>query len=381
MSRLQEMSEKKKKKARGRIGTLLHSVSVIINLGITSCYLLAALSPFISPATITISAFFGLAFPFFLAAQVGMVIYWVLRGKIVWFIGNALLLLFTWGTIDTYIPLHRKIKESSIPQSRIKVMTYNVKGFDFRAHNSENPNPILKYIKGSGADIVCLQEAVLSRKSNSRYVGLRTFKKYLPEYRYMELSHAREDRKGSGLMLLSKYPILDVHRIPYESAFNGSTAYTVDIQGRKVLVVNNHLESFRLTMADGTEYLKMVREGEAAALSRMMTVKMGPAYALRAVQADSVSHYIRCSESEHVIVCGDFNDTPISYARHKIASGLKDAYSDTGRGPGFTFNQGAFKVRIDHILYSSGFLAYNCTVDKSVHASDHFPVWCYLVFK
>ena len=115
MSRLQEMSEKKKKKARGRIGTLLHSVSVIINLGITSCYLLAALSPFISPATITISAFFGLAFPFFLAAQVGMVIYWVLRGKIVWFIGNALLLLFTWGTIDTYIPLHRKIKESSIP--------------------------------------------------------------------------------------------------------------------------------------------------------------------------------------------------------------------------------------------------------------------------
>ncbi len=368
-----------KKKARGHVRTLLHSVSVLVNFAITSAYLLSVLSVYISPDAFVLPAFFGLAFPFLLAAQIGMVGYWILRTRVVWIIGNALLLLITWGTIDSYTPLHRKVRESAIPDERIKVMTYNVKAFDFKAHSRQQPNPILKYIKGCGADIICLQEARLSRGKKDGYVSRETFRRYLPEYPHIDVTYARGQDGGSCLILLSKFPIVETERIAYESLFNGSVAYTLMIRDKRVLVVNNHLESFRMTMADGEDYMKMARDGEATALSRQMTAKMGPAYALRAVQADSVSRYISRSEAEHIIVCGDFNDTPVSYTHHHIGQGLRDAYADTGYGPGFTFNHRVYKVRIDHIFYSPTFLAYNCTVDRTIRASDHYPVWCYLV--
>ena len=37
-----------------------------------------------------------------------------------------------------------------------------------------------------------------------------------------------------------------------------------------------------------------------------------------------------------------------------------------------------FYFRIDNILISKNLRSYNCTVDRSIRESDHYPIWCYI---
>lgn len=104
--------------------------------------------------------------------------------------------------------------------------------------------------------------------------------------------------------------------------------------------------------------------------------KLAEAVAIRAPQADSVAQAIRRNSSRYVLVCGDFNDSPVSYAHRVIGEGLNDAFVEAGAGPGFTYNQNHLYFRIDHIFASPAFRVLECKVDRSIRASDHYPVWC-----
>ena len=85
----------------------------------------------------------------------------------------------------------------------------------------------------------------------------------------------------------------------------------------------------------------------------------------------------RIRKFPYLIIMGDFNDTPISYAHRTIQGDLVDAFAESGRGMGVTYNQNFFWFRIDNILHSPNMTAFNCSVDK-VSYSDHYPLWCYL---
>lgn len=79
-----------------------------------------------------------------------------------------------------------------------------------------------------------------------------------------------------------------------------------------------------------------------------------------------------------MIVCGDFNDGSISYTHRVLTQELDDAFTQSGKGLGISYNQNKFYFRIDNILISPDLRAYNCTVDRSIKASDHYPIWCYI---
>ena len=99
------------------------------------------------------------------------------------------------------------------------------------------------------------------------------------------------------------------------------------------------------------------------------------------IGADAVAQAIRTSPHSKIIVCGDFNDTPISYARRVIGQDMNDAFIQSGQGLGISYNQNRFYFRIDHILVSKNLRTYNCTVDRSIKDSDHYPIWCYVTPK
>ena len=74
-----------------------------------------------------------------------------------------------------------------------------------------------------------------------------------------------------------------------------------------------------------------------------------------------------------VILCGDFNDTPVSYTYHKLSRKLNDAFIGSGIGMGTTFRGNFPYVRIDYMLYSNDFKAYRYQTGK-INWSDHYPV-------
>ena len=98
---------------------------------------------------------------------------------------------------------------------------------------------------------------------------------------------------------------------------------------------------------------------------------------IRAPQVDAVAKYID-NTPYPVVLCGDFNDNPLSYSRKTLAEKLTDCYVSSGFGPGISYNRHGMFVRIDNIMCSDKWKAYGCKVDKSIHYSDHYPIYCWL---
>jgi endonuclease/exonuclease/phosphatase family metal-dependent hydrolase len=77
----------------------------------------------------------------------------------------------------------------------------------------------------------------------------------------------------------------------------------------------------------------------------------GLAFAMRARQAEILREHIAASPHP-VIVCGDFNDTPLSYSYRLMSKGLKDSFMEKGWGLGTTYAGALPALRIDYILCS-----------------------------
>ena len=108
---------------------------------------------------------------------------------------------------------------------------------------------------------------------------------------------------------------MSVHRIAYESTTNGSLAVELLYGQDTVLLVNNHLESYKLTPEDKMKYKEIIKDpenGHAESNSRELVRKMAGASRLRGPQVDSVLNYVEKSGRRAVIVCGDVNDSPRS---------------------------------------------------------------------
>ena len=98
----------------------------------------------------------------------------------------------------------------------------------------------------------------------------------------------------------------------------------------------------------------------------------------RTPQVEAINKFIEAHPGKIFVVCGDLNDTPISYTHHTISKNLTDCFVASGNGPGFTYEKNGMLVRIDYMLCSKNWQPYACTVDKSVDISDHYPVVCWL---
>lgn len=352
-----------------RIARILLLVGTLL---ISGAYLLGAYSGYIPPVRWIIPAFLGLFFPALLVAQIGVTIFWLLA----WDKRRLLLVAAVWlislPQLLVYFPISRAEKSLGTEEESLRILSYNVCAFGFKPHTKTSPNATLQYIKSSGADIVCIQEAMLNQNPWAGVVS-KTLRSYLDEdYPYINV--IRVNRGGSTLALLSKYPIKEAKEIPLPSWVNGAVAYKVDIRGKETLVINVHLESFRLRRVDGEDYLRLAKEGDAIRLKDALRAKLSPTFRSHNIQANIIHDLIQRYGSGRVIVCGDFNDTPLSYARYKIGEGLEDAFVSKGNGLGITFHTRPFFVRIDHILFGPAFRALRCEVDKTASESDHYPI-------
>ena len=111
---------------------------------------------------------------------------------------------------------------------------------------------------------------------------------------------------------------------------------------------------------------------------KILLRKMAKAAKKRAPQIEAISQFLDEYPGKSAIVCGDFNDTPISYTHHTISKHLTDCFVASGNGLGFTYMRNGMHARIDYIFCSKDWQPYGCMVDKSVSISDHYPVVCWL---
>lgn len=102
--------------------------------------------------------------------------------------------------------------------------------------------------------------------------------------------------------------------------------------------------------------------------------RLNNAYIKRSKQVEIILSKIEQSPYP-VLVCGDFNDTPVSYTYRKMTKELWDAFVESGNGTGSTYI-GMFPfLRIDYILHSKELNAYQFET-HSEELSDHHAISC-----
>lgn len=354
---------------KGSFALILYALTLIVG----GLYILAILAPYIPPVYTVVPAVLGLLFPLVLGGYVATLCCWLLlrQWRMVLFLG--LVFAISLPSVLVYFPMNRAQKGELLEgQTSFRILSYNVNAFGFRRHSSARPNPVLQYIKASEADIVCLQEALLAE--SPRYgVTFKQISQYLGEdYPYMHKGYVQTG--GSMLILLSRFPINDYKRLPLTSSANGGMMYKVQMPDGETTIFNLHLESFRLKKRDGETYIQFLKDRNAMGLKDAVRGKFAPTFEQHNRQANVIHTIIAGEATDRIIVCGDFNDTPLSYTRRKIATGLSDAFVKAGHGAGITFSTWFFLVRIDHILLGRAFEPVECVVDKSIQVSDHYPI-------
>lgn len=355
----------KKKKQPGIVSRLVGGASWVSVVALWLC----AASVYVNPSFFRFIGVVGLAFPFFLAGAAFMLAVSLLFApRRAWI--SLVGIMGCFFTVRSYCPLNLP---SPPPRGCIKFMSYNTLGFGSREKDSLGRNVVAAYMAASGADIICVQEAGVPDDAYKKDI-LPLMRRRTPYFDSLYVGH-------NVLACFSAYPIVGKELV-CKGVDNGSVAFRVLLAPEDtLLVVNNHLESMHLSQEDRTQYRDMVRspeETEVKSGSVRLVSKISRAAVERARQADIVAEYIECHKGENMIVCGDFNDTPVSYARRRIAEGLTDAYVSTANGIGRSFNRDAIIVRIDNIFCSSHWKPFACKVDQSIASSDHYPIYAYL---
>ena len=324
------------------------------------------------PSDFPILSCMGMVFPVFLIANLLFIFFWLtFKWRKIWIpiLGYALV----YFPLTLYMPIHAS---QDVPDGTIKLVSYNVCQYGGNYKYEHGFDTVFNYLQRQDADIVCLQEDVDTWR---RYV----FKRYQKIYPYNDTTvFCMGPLNYNGVGIHTRFPILRTEQIAYKSATNGSVAYFLQVNSDTIIVINNHLEGTHLSVEDRIKYQKMLKgemvKDTAKAETLFLLEKLGKYAAKRAPEAEAVHAYIEAHRNYPMIVCGDFNDTPISYSRRTVAQGLTDCFQETGKGIGLSYNQKGFYFRIDHILCSEQFKPYNCEIDNKMDASDHYPIICRL---
>jgi endonuclease/exonuclease/phosphatase family metal-dependent hydrolase len=255
---------------------------------------------------------------------------------------------------------------------RLQVLTWNTGRMGGFAKPQQNE--VLRYLLEQDADIICLQEVDVYKEA--RYLTLNDVKKALSaKYRYSYLDFSVYNKRHQfGTMVWSKYPLIHKQSIRYETIGNLSNRCDVVVGKDTIRLINNHLESYNFTPDDLAQMENQRNyEGMRSSLKRLEQ-KWERALPLRNEQARMIRKEIEASPYP-VIVAGDFNSIPLSYAYWHISRGLNDAFEDTSWFRwGATCEKRGFGLRIDYLLSGPSIVPFECEVKKEADGSDHHPL-------
>lgn len=346
----------------------LHKTLIIINILAALALLVCYLSTHISPERFWLPALIALGYPILSLINLLFVLYWALRLK--WcFIISLCAILLGYNHLRSFarLTLSTKLVDEV---ADISLITYNCNLFGLYSNKTKPvANEMMDYVLQGHHNIVCFQEFY----TNEQFGGEQAKRKLHMD---AHICYSKSDGKsGYGLATFSRFPIVGGGELRFADTHNGCIYTDLAVNGDTLRVYNVHLQSIRLK----EHHLKFIHSGGAGA-SRDKTYaettdiadRLHGAFKKRAAQADSIAAHVR-SCRHMVIICGDFNDPPVSYAYRQLAHGRNDAFVEAGRGIMPTYKRLWRILRIDHVLHSKHLRTLRCRSPR-VDYSDHYPV-------
>ncbi|WP_146739346.1 endonuclease/exonuclease/phosphatase family protein [Pseudoprevotella muciniphila] len=334
---------------------------------------LCSLSVYINPERCQYVSVFCLLFPLWLVMSLTMTVVVLFYNRKLALVLFAVLCCNI-PSIRNYCPLNLPVSAEEVKGQTLKVMSYNVQGFGLAAKGEKSLHAFRAFLDTCDADIVSFQEGSFKKVVDTCLIA--------PARRnYPYFMKNKGVYWHSWVGVFSKYPILSYETID-TTGNNICCAFKVELpKGDTLIVVNAHMPSLRLS-AEERLLLKDVidvahKETNNAGFPSLIA-SVCAAGKLRARQVDNICNYLKLHQGENIILTGDFNDTPVSYAHQRISDYLQDCFKAVGNGIGRTFNKDALYVRIDNVFSSEWWKPVACEIRDDVHLSDHYPIVCTL---
>ena len=354
-------------------------IMIILNIVVAVSLLLACLCSFVSPKAVWWIGFFGLAYMYLLTANLCFLAYWLLSTKKKLILISLVSFLIGWPFIGRNIQFFSKdIAKEEINES-VKVLSYNVQGFVQMYPKSSDGKELNRFDffhHNNDADIICMQEFVINRWGKD--LNEKNIRKQLGKTPYCQIELTAGN---SGLATFSKYPIIRKELIFSDNTTNACMCCDLLIESDTVRVYNVHLKSVGFGEEERQLLNNAVKKdysgSDIRAMKAIIRQMKNSSYG-RAKQVEILISHVAQSPYP-VIICGDFNDPPMSHSYQKVRGNLKDAFIEAGSGRSTTYDIGRISSqRIDYILYSDIFKAYDYESPR-VKLSDHFPIMCRMV--
>ncbi|MEO6639243.1 MAG: endonuclease/exonuclease/phosphatase family protein [Ginsengibacter sp.] len=365
--------------AKQGLRTFTNKIFIVANIFTALLFIAGASVQFFNPVSWW---FLGLAtfiLPYLLLLLLFFIVFWLFT-KPAWISISVITLIICWSNIKNVFPFHFS---SSFEVEKnvydLRVMSWNVEQFNIQ-HYKDKPwikQQMLDLINKYDPDIACFQEVVAGEKKK----GINYFPDIVNKLKFKDyfFSYALKDDFDSyhhfGILIFSKLPIVKKQAfINTPNDYNSSFQYIDVLKGTDtVRVFNIHLQSLKFSK-ENLSYLDRggLKSDSNITESKNIISKMKTGFIKRSVQADFIKDEISHSRYP-VVVCGDFNDVPDSYAYATIKADLQDAFVEKGAGISRTFSAISPTLRIDNIFAGKNFTITQFTRVKKL-LSDHFPI-------
>ena len=310
--------------------------------------------------------------------NIGFIIFWILRKNLLFLI-SFLVILAGWENVARYMQV-RVFNHHTQSTENIKLLSFNVRIFNqFNwIQGISVRDSILNFVIKEHPDVVFFQDFFSDEshpKQSREYI--KTKLSELP-YRHLNFTFHSRNFCNYGVATYSKYPIINKGCINFGRSYNSCIYSDIVINNDTIRFYNVHFESIRLRKPKYAFTDSLTFSFNSKQIDEMKDIsgRLKHAFIKRAQQVDQVSRHISGSPYP-VVVCGDFNDTPVSYTYQKVRGKLKDAYMSSGMGIGNTYRGSFPSFRIDYIFHSREFKSFNYKTQR-IKLSDHYPVSCEL---
>lgn len=321
---------------------------------------------FVAPSTFMPIAYLGLGFPIILICYLLWISILIIFGgkkQLLMLIPTVICFPIMWDTF----PINISGEESHSDSTNIKLATYNVCAF---WQVADAPNLIAEMLTQEDPDIICLQEYIDFRANSDP-----KFSALLKKYPYSTVGDASLD-SYNRVVTLSKNKIVQSGMASKGKGINKAIYSDIVFGNDTIRIVNAHLASNHISRTDKEEIdslshgLKLDKTKEKI---NTFSKKMKDNYIIREQMVNDIDS-VRSSTKLKMIICGDFNDVPVSYVYNTLKGDVMSvANEEKGWGYNYTFNEAPFFFSLDHVLYQTD--KFDCIYIKreKVLYSDHYP--------
>lgn len=345
--------------------------NVISAMGAITAFICA----FLRPDEYWWAGFYALSIPFWIGLHITWLVFWGLQKKWEKLLISGITLLvgfrFCMAIFSISLP--------GFADADFTLLSQNVRVFnsyrDLHKDYKEAKESI-RWAVANNADIKCFQEYYHYAGHKLGYFSTNDSLKRNGEY-YAYVASTRPDIKNQtfGLAIFSRFPILKKGKIDIGTRSGNAAIYAdVKVNDKVVRVINVHLQSLKINEEAAVNHYT-----EESTIKHLVgNLKYG--FQRRTFQIHALEQAVKTSPFP-VIICGDFNDTPYSYAYQTLRNRMQNAFEAEGNGFGISFNGKIPFLRIDHQFYTSELEAISFETDRSADFSDHFPTIGEYVFK